>query len=104
MYEEAVVFYQKAADLASSKKPEFSHFKKNIIEKEAVIYSNISLCYKQNQSTKKEIEFCSKVIERAPYISDSSILAKAYLGRGYAYETLEKFADAKEDMTRVREL
>ena len=56
------------------------------------------------QSTKKEIEYCSKVIERAPYISDSSILAKAYLGRGYGYEIIEKFNEAKEDMTRVKEL
>ena len=47
------------------------------------------------QSTKKEIEYCSKVIERAPYISDSSILAKAYLGRGYGYEIIEKFNEAK---------
>lgn len=32
------------------------------------------------------------------------MLAKAYLLRGYAYESIEKFKDAKEDMTRVREL
>jgi len=56
------------------------------------------------QSTKREIEYCSKVIERAPYITDSSILASAYLGRGYCLETLERFADAKQDMTRVKEL
>ena len=40
-------------------------------------------CYKQIQATKKEIDFCSRVIERAPYISDTTILAQAYLGRGY---------------------
>jgi tetratricopeptide (TPR) repeat protein len=56
------------------------------------------------QSTKKEIEFCSKVIERAPYINDIQVLAQAYLGRGYGYEILEKFKEAKEDMTRVKEL
>jgi tetratricopeptide (TPR) repeat protein len=44
------------------------------------------------------------VIERAPYINDSNILAKAYLLRGYAYESIDKFNEAKEDMTRVREL
>jgi hypothetical protein len=44
------------------------------------------------------------VIERGPYITDSSLLTKAFLGRGYAYESIEKFAEAKEDMTRVREL
>ena len=65
---------------------------------------NVASCYKQTQATKKEIEYASKVIERAPYVQDSSVLAKAYLLRGYAYESIEKFKDAKEDMTRVREL
>lgn len=32
------------------------------------------------------------------------MLAKAYLLRGYAYESIDKFKEAKEDMTRVREL
>jgi hypothetical protein len=31
-------------------------------------------------------------------------LAQAYLGRGYGYEIIERFAEAKEDMTRVKEL
>lgn len=31
-------------------------------------------------------------------------MAKAYLLRGYAYESIEKLNEAKEDMTRVREL
>ena len=44
------------------------------------------------------------MIERAPYVQDSSVLAKAYLLRGYAYESIDKFKEAKEDMTRVREL
>lgn len=64
----------------------------------------MAACYKQLQANKKEIEYCSKVIERAPYITDSSVLASAYLGRGYSYEILERFAEAKEDMTRVKEL
>ncbi len=65
---------------------------------------NITSCYKQTQATKKEIEYASKVIERAPYVQDSAILAKAYLLRGYAYESIDKFQEAKDDMTRVREL
>jgi hypothetical protein len=44
------------------------------------------------------------VIERAPYVQDSAILAKAYLLRGYAFESIDKFQEAKDDMTRVREL
>lgn len=78
MYEEAVAIFTRAADLVSHKKPEYAHLKKVLIEKEAAIFSSIAACYKQTQSSKKEIEFCSKVIERAPYISDTAILARAY--------------------------
>ena len=104
MYDEAVAIFMKAADLIAKEKPNFSGLKKNLTEKEASIFLNISLCYKQTQSSKKEIEFCSKVIERAPYVNDTSILARAFQGRGYAYEVLEKFTEAKEDMTRVKEI
>ena len=47
MYEEAVAIFQKAADLAASKKPEYHFFKKNVIEREAMIFSNIAACHKQ---------------------------------------------------------
>lgn len=104
MYEEAITIYSRVAETVVNRKPEFSNFKKVLIEKEASIYMSIAACYKQIQSTKKEIEYCSKVIERAPYINDSTILASAYLGRGYGYEILEKFNEAKDDMTRVKEL
>ena len=104
MYEEAVAHYTKAIDLIGAKKNEYTHFKKSLIEKEALIFFSIASCYKQTQQTKKEIEFCSKVVERSPYVSDSTVLAKAYLLRGYAYESIEKLKEAKEDMTRVREL
>jgi hypothetical protein len=46
MYEEAVVIYQKACDLISSKKPEFSELKKVLIEKEALAFGKIASCYK----------------------------------------------------------
>jgi tetratricopeptide (TPR) repeat protein len=75
-----------------------------LIEREATIFNNIAACHKQLQNAKKEIEYSSKVIERAPYINDLNVLAKAYQRRGYAYESIEKYALAKEDMTRVKEL
>lgn len=59
-------------------------------------------CYKQSQLTKKEIEFYGKVIERSPYITDTNMLAKAYIRRGYAYEHNEKFKEAKDDFLSVR--
>ena len=46
MYEEAVAIFQKAADLAASKKPEYHFFKKNIIERDPMIFSNIAACHK----------------------------------------------------------
>lgn len=51
-----------------------------------------------------EVLYSSKVIDRAPYISDMGILAKAYLRRGMALESLEKYNDAKEDFLSVKEL
>ena len=36
MYDEAVAIYTKAADLLALKKPEYSHLKKHLIEKEAL--------------------------------------------------------------------
>jgi hypothetical protein len=47
MYEEAVAIYQKAVDLVANKKSAFSHYKKVLIEKEAIIFSHIAACYKQ---------------------------------------------------------
>ena len=104
MYDEAVTVYQKAGEMLSAKKSEFTTYKKNLTEREALVYMAIASCHKQTQATKKEIENCSKVIERAPYVQDSAVLAKAYLLRGYAYESIEKLKEAKDDMQRVREL
>jgi hypothetical protein len=64
----------------------------------------MSKCYKQGQHSKKEIEYCTKVIERASYLTNTDMLAKAYLRRGFAYEHMEKLKEAREDLTRVREL
>ncbi|CDW85227.1 rna polymerase ii-associated protein 3 isoform 2 [Stylonychia lemnae] len=104
MYDDAVKVFEKAADLAEKNLSQYKYYKKDIIEREATIFNNIAACYKQGQHNKKEVEYCSKVIERAPYINDITILAKAYLRRGFAYEHLEKIADAKEDMIRVKEI
>ena len=104
MYDEAIKLYEDAANLIEKELTTYKFFKKDLIEKEAAIYSNIAACYKQGQHNKKEVEYCTKVIDRASYINDTSMLAKAYLGRGFAYENLEKYADAKEDILRVRQL
>ena len=80
-------------------------FKKQLIEQEAVMYSNIAACYRQGSHSKKEIEYCSKVIERSPYlVKDPTMLSKAYLRRAYAYEHIENYVKSKEDLLRVKEL
>ena len=33
-----------------------------------------------------------------PYISDLSVVAKAYFRRGLSYESIEKLNEAKDDM------
>ena len=55
-------------------------------------------------NSKLEIEFTTKVIQRQDYISDPSVLLKAYLRRGLAYEQQEKFLQSKEDMLSVKEI
>lgn len=49
-----------------------------------------------------EIEYTTKVIDRAQYITEPSILIKAFLRRGLAYEELEKYLQAREDMLSVK--
>ena len=38
------------------------------------------------------------------YLTEVSVLLKAYLRRGLAYETCEKYLQAKEDMLSVKQL
>jgi rubrerythrin len=46
MYDEAVKFYEQAAKIAHDDIEKFKHLKKDIIIKEATIYSNLAACYK----------------------------------------------------------
>ena len=71
---------------------------------EATVFNNLAACYKKELNSKKEVEYTSKVIERGPHISDASVLLKAYLRRGLAYEELEKFLQAREDMLSVKQI
>ena len=71
---------------------------------EATVFNNLAACYKKELNSKKEVEYTSKVIERGLFISDASVLLKAYLRRGLAYEELEKFLQAREDMLSVKQI
>jgi len=79
-------------------------WKQELTEVEASLFNNISVCHNKNLNSKLEIEFTSKVIDRAQWISDPTMIIKAYLRRGMAYEAIEKFIEAKEDMLSVKSL
>lgn len=104
MYDLAITHYLAAAGVIEKNLAKLPAFKRQLIEQEAALYNNVAASYRQGQHSKKEVEYCTKVIDRAPYVQNMEILAKAYQRRGYALETLEKFKEAKEDMTRVKEL
>jgi hypothetical protein len=49
---------------------DFPLYKSEIKREEASIYNNIAFAYGKDNIDTKQIEFCSKVIDRAPYIKD----------------------------------
>jgi hypothetical protein len=83
---------------------DFPLFRREITLLEATILNNLAVCSKKELNSKMEIEYTSKVIDRQQYIDDSTIILKAYLRRGLAYEQMEKFLQAREDMLSVREI
>jgi tetratricopeptide (TPR) repeat protein len=103
-YAEAINSYKAAATLLDDALEDFAVFKKDIAQMEAAIFGNIAFCYGKDKQDKQQIEYCSKVIDRSLYIDDVSILTKAYLRRGLAYEHCEKFKLAANDLTRVRQM
>ena len=66
-------------------------YEQELNEAEAIIFNNLAACCKKELNSKSEVEYTTKVIERSKYITDRSILLKAYLRRGLAYESMEKY-------------
>lgn len=64
----------------------------------------MAFCYGKDQQHKLEVEYTSMVVDRALYLDSTDVLVKAYLRRGLAYEQLEKYKAACNDLSRVREL
>ena len=71
---------------------------------EATIFNNIAACSKKELNSKMEIEYTTKVINLGEHISEVSVLLKAFLRRGLAYEEMEKYLQAKEDILSVKQL
>ena len=66
-------------------------YEQELNEAEAYIFNNLAACCKKELNSKSEVEYTTKVIDRSRFISDRSILLKAYLRRGLAYEAMEKY-------------
>jgi tetratricopeptide (TPR) repeat protein len=103
-YGEAVKSYQQATTILESAIEDFPLFIQELKQLEATIFNNIAACAKKDCNSKMEIEYSTKVIEMQNYLTDVSVLLKAYLRRGLAYESCEKYLQAKEDMLSVKQL
>ena len=103
-YAEAIKLYKSAAEILEIAMEDFGVFKKEIAQMEAAVFGNIAFCNGKDQQDRAQIEYCTKVIDRSLYIDDVNMLIKAYLRRGLAYESTEKYKNAIIDLMRVREL
>lgn len=103
-YGEASKQYKAAVDILEGAVEDFPLFKEELISVEATIFNNLAACCHKELNSKAEIEYTTKVIERQQYLSDSSVLLKAYLRRGLAYEQQEKYLQAKEDILSVKNI
>lgn len=103
-YGDAVATYKACTVILESAAEDFPLFKQELNQVEATIFNNMAACSKKELNSKQEVEFTTKVIERQEYLTDKQVLLKAYLRRGLAYEQLEKFLLAREDMHSVKEL
>lgn len=101
---EAIKIYKSAAEVLETLLEDFPLYKKEIARSEAAIFNNIAFAYGRDENEKMQIEFCTKTIDRSPYIQDIGILIKAYLRRGLAYEHNEKYKKAANDLKMVRDL
>ncbi|KAL6055942.1 putative Stress-inducible protein STI1-like [Balamuthia mandrillaris] len=81
-YEAAIAKYTKAIELSTNE------------EEKAVFYTNRATCYAQLQDHVQVVADCSEAIKVKPS-------AKALIRRGLAYEFLEKYKNALEDMRQA---
>eukprot|EP01022_Parablepharisma_sp_SALTPOND_P001340 TRINITY_DN10612_c0_g1_i2.p1 TRINITY_DN10612_c0_g1~~TRINITY_DN10612_c0_g1_i2.p1 ORF type:complete len:690 (+),score=125.19 TRINITY_DN10612_c0_g1_i2:1445-3514(+) len=100
-YDEAIKRYLQAlSHMESIKPPKVSQ--DEYTKREAVVNSNIAVCYKQMQDSSNVIHYATKVINSK--VDDTKVLLKALVLRAYAYESVDKLLQAKEDWTKVKEL
>jgi len=85
-YEEAAACYTKALELTQDK------------DERSILFSNRAACHSQHQNWHAMLDDCNKAIEFNPKN------VKAVMRRGLAYEGLEKYQLAIDDMKKVIEL
>ena len=85
-YEEAAACYTKALELAQSN------------EERSILYCNRAACHSQHQNWHKMLEDANLAVQENPKN------VKAVMRRGLAYEGLEKYQLAINDMKKVLEL
>lgn len=83
---------------------DFSLFNREIYQMQATFFNNMAACCKKELNSKMEIEYTSRVLNLKEYIDDSTLVLKAYLRRGLAYEQDEKFLKAKEDVLSAKQI
>ena len=85
-YGEAIHSYKAAVQVLESAGEDFPLFKREIAQMEATIFNNMAACCRKELNSKAEVEYSTKVIDRSEHVSDKTVLLKAFLRRGLAYE------------------
>jgi len=96
-YEDAIQLYQqgiKHLDTLKGLKKETKS------ECKVIAYNNIAMCYKQLQDSENVIFYLTKVIE----LSEQRNILEASRIRAYAYESLDKLAEAKSDWKQILDI
>lgn len=99
----AIDLYKKALELIERmEKNPGAVPKEEFQRREAVLYSNMAVCYKQKQEPTEVIGYSSRTIDSPAATPDMKL--KAYILRAYAYESIDKIKLAKADWISVKEL
>lgn len=69
---------------------------------EAIANSNIAVCYKQMQDSNNVLVHTSKIIDSK--VPDNAILVKTLVLRAFAYESIDKLKEARDDWAAVKQL
>jgi tetratricopeptide (TPR) repeat protein len=102
-FDMAIEVYKQAFDLIERMEKNPGGVSKEEFEKrEALLYSNLAVCFKQKQEQSEVIAYSTKVIDSPAATSDMKL--KAYILRAFAYEAVDRLSKAKADWIKVKEI